>query len=456
MIAEESIEGAGRPMINQQNYKDLMIIRGDGRIIYADVSNPQYFGVGIDGLRGKRLQDMYPDLPGDYPALLTAQNGTAAEDFEVELTTVKGIRLTKRGSVYPIYENNQVVAALELSTKFYDRNHIREIEGNADHLIYRKNNTKYLIDDIITEDAAMAGIKEKVEKFALTDATVLIYGETGTGKELVAQTLHNGSRRYARNFISVNCSAIPASIMESVLFGTVKGSFTGAEDKAGLFEQAEGGTLFLDEINSLDALLQVKILKAVESKTVRRIGSLREKQVDVRIIAATNEDPYRLMREGKLKPDLFHRLAAVYLVLPRLSDRRGDIMVLADYFRTYFNRNMNMNIGPFDDDIRQLFMNYDWPGNVRELRNVIESAFAFAENDRITMDDIPKYMANKMGVRKPMGQIAGDGSLTLAEKTDLMEKAIIDSIYRKNKESLTETARELGISKQLLRYKMMK
>ena len=429
---------------------------GEGHIIYADVGNPQYYGSGIKSLNGHSLRDLYPDLDDSYPALETARTGIACENFEVEVMTSRGTSMTKQGSVYPICENDRVVAVLELSTMVYDRSHIREIEDHADHLIYRKNNTKYLIDDIIAMDEGMVAIKEKVEKFAITDATVLIYGETGTGKELVAQALHNGSRRYARKFVSVNCSAIPAGIVESVLFGTVKGSFTGAEDKAGLFEQADGGTLFLDEINSLDVMLQVKILKAVESKVVRRIGSLREKQVDVRIVAATNEDPYRLMREGKLKPDLFHRLAAVYLKLPRLSERRGDIIVLAEHFRTYFNRNMNMHIAPFDEDILALFMNYDWPGNVRELRNVIESAFAFAENDRITMDDIPKYMVSKMGLKNHEVGFGAEHGLSLAEKSDLMEKAVIDSLYRKNGESLTETAKELGISKQLLRYKMMK
>ena len=443
-------------MINQKQYQDLMILDENGMVLYADVGNSQYYGREADPVTGKRLRDLYEDLDENYPSLVAIRTGRAQENFRVEVTTARGIRLTRTGSAYPIYEHGKAIAALEFSTMLYDRYHIREIEGNADHLIYRKNNTKYLLDDIIGEDPAILSIKEKIETYAITDATVLIYGETGTGKELVAPALHNGSRRYSKKFISVNCSALPAGIVESMLFGTVKGSFTGAEDKSGLFEQAEGGTLFLDEINSLDVLLQVKILKAVESKVVRRIGSLKEKQVDVRIIAATNEEPHRLMREGKLKPDLFHRLATVYMTLPRLSERRGDIMVLAEHFRTYFNRHMNMSIEPFDEDIRRLFENYDWPGNVRELRNVIESAFAFAEEDRITMSDLPQYMTGSLGLGKQEPDAGTGGRMTLAEKSEMMEKAIIDSIYRKNGESLTDTARELGISKQLLRYKMMK
>jgi len=442
-------------MINHKEHKDLMVIDRSGTIIYADVGNSQYFGSGAESLHGKNLRDVYMNFDEEYPALKAVREGKAYENFRIEILSDKGAKLTKTGSVYPIFENDKPIAALELSTLLYNRSHIREIEGNADHLMYRKNNTKYLINDIITQDPAMIEIKERIEKLAITDATVLIYGETGTGKELVAQALHNSSRRYSKKFISVNCSAIPASIIESLLFGTVKGSFTGAEDKAGLFEQAEGGTLFLDEINSLDVFLQVKIMKAVESKVVRRIGSIREKEVNVRIIAATNQEPRKLIREGKFKPDLFHRLAAVYLTLPRLSQRPGDIMVLADYFRTYFNRSMNMEIEPFDEDIKRLFMNYDWPGNVRELRNVVEGAFAFAENNKITMEHMPKYIINKMGMGRERSIAVEDG-LSLAEKTDMIEKAIIDSIYKKNNNNLTDAARELGISKQLLRYKMMK
>lgn len=443
-------------MINKRNYKDLMIIDRSGKIVYSDVANPQHYGVEGRTLIGMNLDDLYQNLSLEYPVRGALDRGEAKEDFEVEVVTKKGIRLTKRGSVYPIWENDSVIAALEFSTLLYDRTHIREIESNADHLIYRKNNTKYLIDDIITEDPQMIAIKEKVEKIALNDATVLIYGETGTGKELIAQALHNGSRRYSKKFISINCGAIPESIVESLLFGTTKGSFTGAENKMGLFEQAEGGTLFLDEINSLDIMLQVKILKAVESKKVRRIGSLREKQVDVRIIAATNEDPYVLMEQGKLKPDLFHRLATVYFSLPRLSERGYDVLVLADHFRTYFNHNMNMHIEPFDEGVCDIFMNYHWPGNVRELRNVIESAFAFSENNRITVEDIPQYITRDMGIGKAKNRIKIDGRLSLGERCNMLENTIIDSIYRKNGEHLTRTAEELGISKQLLRYKILK
>lgn len=445
-------------MINRKRYQNFMIIDGEGTIIYADVEMPAADGGKQENLRGKKLENLFT-CEGEYPTVCAARTGVFFDEFTVEIVTCDGMKQIKKGCAYPIFDDRGPVAALEFYDIFYEKKNIRKIGEYSDHLIYRANNTKYILDDIITVSSSMEEIKRNIEKIALTEANVLIYGETGTGKELVAQAIHNESRRYNKKFISINCGALPASIIESLLFGTLKGSFTGAGDNAGLFEQAEGGTLFLDEINSLDMALQVKILKAIESKKVRRIGSLKEKVIDVRIVSATNEDPRSLIESKRLKPDLFYRLSTIYFKLPGLAERRVDIIVLADYFRTYFNKKMNLKIEPFDEEIKNIFLRYDWPGNVRELRNVIESAFAFADGNKITKEDIPPFICENRGrrLKTESDEIYGtEDFLTLPQKTELLETHIIESVYEANNGSLTNTAKCLSISKQLLRYKLSK
>jgi len=267
-------------MLNKGNYKDIIIINKEGIIIYADIGNPQYFKVGLNNVKGKKLKELYLGIDDNYPLLKAANKGAAFDYFEIEMTTSRNIKLVKKGCAYPLYYNDKPIGAVEFADFSYDKNHIGETKNHAEHPIYRGNNTKYLLDDIITGDKFIIDLKSKIEKYAISDSTVLIYGETGTGKELVSQALHNRSKRYYRKFISQNCSAIPDNLLESTLFGTTKGSFTGAKDNPGLFELAYGGTLFLDEINSLNISLQVKILKAVEEKRIRRIGSPQEIDVD--------------------------------------------------------------------------------------------------------------------------------------------------------------------------------
>ena len=265
----------------------------------------------------------------------------------------------------------------------------------------------------------------------------------------MAQSIHNSSRRYGKNFLSQNCSAIPDNLLESILFGTTKGSFTGAFDRTGLFEEADGGTVFLDEINSLNPDMQVKLLKAIESKKIRRIGSDKEVALDFRVVAATNEEPGRLLAEKRMKPDLLYRLAVVFIKLPDLADRKGDIELLVSHFINYFNEKTNSSVGYPDKEIMDIFKRYSWPGNVRELRNVIEGAFAFAEDNKIKKNDIPSYILENVasGV-KPQKE---EG---LQKEMDNMERKLVLSAYEANGRKLTETAEFLKISKQLLRYKL--
>ena len=268
------------------------------------------------------------------------------------------------------------------------------LDHYTNHKIYRKNNTIFTIDDIITVNPKMLEIKDKISRVAKTDSSVLIYGKTGTGKEVVAQAIHNMSKRYNAPFVALNCGAIPATLLESILFGTVKGSFTGSNDTQGFFEQANGGTLFLDEINSLDVSMQGKLLKAIEDKTIRRIGGNKNIELDLRIISATNESPEVLMSEKRLRKDLFYRLGVVEMNIPALSERKEDIPGLTDYFIDLYNNKMDIYINRVQPQVLDCFYKYDWPGNIRELKNAIETTYNNVTSSEIQVKDLPARISS--------------------------------------------------------------
>lgn len=445
-------------MLNKNEYDDFLIIDKYGVVVFADLGDSQYFDKAPEQWRGEPLKDIFIGIDENYPALRSAIKGEGIEHFEIEVKTDKGVSFKKVGACFPIYKEGESVASVEFSSIVYDKERVRDILKYKDNYLYRHNGTMYTIESIKTENQKMKEIKSEIEKIAVSDASVLIYGKTGTGKELAAQAIHNCSRRYYKKFVSLNCGTIPEGLAEGIIFGTTEGSFTGAEDKEGVFEMAAGGTLFLDEINSLKPQMQTKLLRAIETKEIRRIGAVKDKYVDVRIIAATNEDPETLIENGRMKADFFHRISAIYLKLPKLEDRGDDVLVLAKHFMDYFNKKTTGKIKGIDDNVRKMFLQYDWPGNVRELRNVIEGAFAFAESDIITIEDMPEYilvrMTDEEAVLKSKVNESGKGKLR--KEALQLERDLIDIAIEESDGSLTKAADKLGISKQLLRYKIGK
>ncbi len=264
----------------------------------------------------------------------------------------------------------KIVGAIEFNRFYFNKEDIKLVHNYSPHKIYRKNNTIYTIENIITQNPSMMKIKDKMIRASKTDSSILIYGETGTGKEMVAQSIHNLSDRFNNQYISVNCGAIPSNLFESLMFGTVKGSFTGSDNTTGLLEEANGGTLFLDEINSLDISLQVKLLKAIEEKVIRKVGGNKYIPIDIRVIAATNENPETLVEDGRLREDLFYRLGVVQMDLPTLETRKEDIAILVDNFIDFYNGKMNININSIHPDVMEKFYQYNWPGNIRELKKM--------------------------------------------------------------------------------------
>jgi DNA-binding NtrC family response regulator len=240
------------------------------------------------------------------------------------------------------------------------------------------------LGDLIGRSASMMKTFDVVRRVARSSAPVLITGASGTGKEVVARTIHRLSRRSAMPFVAFNCGAISPTLIESELFGHERGSFTGADKKRiGYFEEANGGTLFLDEITEMGSELQVKLLRVLEARTLRRVGSTQELRVDVRLISATNRDPEDAIKEGKLREDLYYRLNVFPIALPRLAERRDDISVLAEHFRKQIEEQEREGVTAWDPAALDLLEKYDWPGNVRELRNVVHRAYVMCEGDTI-------------------------------------------------------------------------
>jgi two-component system response regulator AtoC len=243
---------------------------------------------------------------------------------------------------------------------------------------------------IVGDNKQMQGIMDLIERLAPTKASVLIQGESGTGKEVVAQAIHRLSPRAKKGFLAINCAAIPDSLVETELFGHEKGSFTDAiEEKPGLIEMADGGTLFLDEISTLKLELQAKLLRVLETETVRRVGSVKDIPIDLRVITATNRDLRQAIQEGEFRGDLYYRLSVMVIDIPPLRERAEDIDKFAAAFVADFNKTTRKNVQGISDDALRLLRQYEWPGNVRELRNVIERAMILCSGDMINVSDLP-------------------------------------------------------------------
>ena len=318
-----------------------------------------------------------------------------------------------------------------------------------------KNNEQrelYGTHNIIGNTKEIQRLKHKIHCVSKTDSTVLIYGETGTGKELVAESIHSMGNRKDKKFVSQNCAAIPPNLLEGILFGTEKGSFTGAETRKGLLEVASGGTLFLDEINTMDLNTQSKLLKAIEDKQITRIGGIHPIPVDVRIVSAINVSPKKCLEDKILREDLYYRLRVVELKVPPLRERKEDIPLLIEHFINVYNNKMDKYVTKVSEDVEKYFMNYDWPGNIRELKNAIEGAFNMAITPVIELSDLcmGSNTLRCMGNNSKTNDIE---EVSLKELIRNKECEIIANVLN-DSESIKEAAEKLNITRQLLNKKM--
>ncbi|OUQ61554.1 transcriptional regulator [Flavonifractor sp. An112] len=422
----------------------LLIANRDGIVEFQRIFLDNYWRSGETV--GLHIFELYPELDEESSTIIQAlRTGKPSYNVLQDINNRRGERVLLESTTIPIVVDGQVACVID-SSKFH----------SIDQRVIRGEGGISTLDRIITQDPAMLALKKRIRDVAPLDSSVLIYGETGTGKELVAESLHSEGRRSGRPFVSQNCAAIPANLLESLFFGTEKGCYTGALTRKGLLEEADGGTLFLDEINSMEIGLQAKLLKVLEEKKVRRLGGSRDIPFDVRIVAAVNEEPAKLIREHRLREDLYYRLGVVRITLPPLRKRVGDIPLLIRYFIDQYNRKMKRSVRGISDQALRRLERYSWPGNVRELQNVIEGAFASARSELLVLDhmeDALEYQEVSLAEESREGDIDPGFSLTKAleqYERELLHKAMEQS------SSISQAARLLGLSRQNLKYKLQK
>ena len=335
---------------------------------------------------------------------------------------------------------------------------------------------EFSFDQIIGESPAMKRMIQLARKVAGSEASsVLLQGESGTGKDLVAKAIHYGSRRADRPFIAINCAAIPATLIESELFGYEKGAFTDAKGrKEGLFEQAEGGTIFLDEIGELEIGLQAKLLRVLEEGAFRRVGGLKDLPLDVRVIAASNRDLKSESEAGKFRLDLFYRLSVIQIDLPPLREGGDDVLLLTDYYISNFNEKLRKRIRGVSPEVADIFRRHAWPGNVRELRNVIERVMILEDEDLITTNWLPRGVTPEAQLAKQPQEHIATGAKAAAQKAtktspdelfllppegvqlESVEMNLVEQAMKCSGGNQTRAAELLGISRDQLRYRLKK
>ena len=312
-------------------------------------------------------------------------------------------------------------------------------------------------ENIVGKNPRMRKIFDLIDTISKTDSTVLISGESGTGKELIARAIHNKSSRSQNGFVSINCGALPENLLESELFGHSKGAFTDAyREKVGLFEMADRGTLFLDEIGEMSQPMQVKLLRAIQEKKIRRVGGNNEIDIDVRIISATNKDLVDSMNEGQFRSDLFYRLNVISIRIPSLKERKDDIPLLMHYFLNKLKERFNKRIDGYEQDVIDLFLNYSWPGNVRELENFVERSVALEKENIVTVKSLPKELvyntSPKMESAEHIDEMMADDTFNYTEFMDETSKQILVKALEKNQSNLKRTAEMLKLNYRSLRY----
>lgn len=380
----------------------ILVCNREGYVEYAATKSDESDCLSRDKFIGKHILEVYPSLSKETSSHYRAlQSKEPIINEKQSLVDMFGDSYTYINSTFPIKSGKEVVGTIELSTVLSKNRKDYSTSRSS-----RKNEkTKlYTLDNIITQNAKMLELKKHIETLSKSDACVLIWGETGTGKELFAESFHTSGKRKDKPFVSINCSALPTNIAEGLLFGTEKGSFTGAENKKGLLELADGGTLFLDELNSMDLSLQPKILKVIEQGRMRRIGGEKEIAIDVRYIAAMNIAPEVAVMKRLLREDLYYRLNVIPIHIPPLKERKEDIDIMTHYFLDNYAKELNKSITGITDITMNLLHNHSWKGNVRELKNVIEYAVSISSDELITMNDLPQSVLYTTEIESVLNQ----------------------------------------------------
>jgi arginine utilization regulatory protein len=432
-----------------------------GKTIIYNKKMMQMESMDVQDVMNKNLLDVFMFKDNQSSTLVNAlKNGKETSNVKQTYFNNKGREITTINNTFPIYSKNKIDGAVEIA------NDVTKLEKLMKENRNTKGAPKYTFDCITGNSRPIQDVIEEAKRASRTSSYVLIVGETGTGKELFAQSIHNASNRVSKPFISQNCAALPDNLIESLLFGTKRGAFTGAVDHPGLFEQAEGGTLLLDEINSLNLSLQAKLLRVLQEKTIRRIGDTKDTPIDVRVIANINEDPIDAIANNHLRKDLYYRLGVVSIFIPPLRDRKEDIPLLVQNFIDKYNQLFQMNVKGLHKDVLQSFLEYEWVGNVRELEHIIEAAMnIMIDEDEVKYTHLPFQYRNKIKMKDwkiPATTVdtfvneSADLTIPLKQQMERFEKNYIEYVLKNNHSNISRTAKSLGLSRQSLQYRLKK
>lgn len=437
----------------------IHVVNTDGITIFYNEVAARHDGLEISEVIGKPLLTVFPSLNNQSSTLLKVIETKKPIYNETQsFVNLHGRKIDTVNTTLPIFVQGELIGAVEIAKDYSQIKQLSErlveIQKSLKHRGGKaiKQQAGYTFTDLLTNNKHFMTTKKKAEKLARSDSPILVYGESGTGKELFVQSIHNSSNRAAGPFIAQNCAAIPENLLESILFGTSKGSYTGAVDRPGLFELANGGTLFLDELNSMPFDLQAKLLRVLEDGAVRRIGSSNVISVNVRVISAMNVYPAQAMEVNQLRTDLFYRLNVLTFELMPLRQRQEDILYLSDIFLSQYNTQLGKHVSGIDEKVKSIFLKHQWPGNVRELKHTIEYMMNVCEGSMLTGQDLPMMMKNI----QPDPDEETRTSFVLRENLKELEIQLINDALDASGGNVQKAAVLLDIPRQTLQYKMKK
>lgn len=444
------------------------VLNAEGQHVYYNQENADLDECQREEVLGKHMLNAFPSILADDNEMLRAlRHGEESVSHQKSYYTPSGKLIDYQHTTVPLFNSSGKIMGVIESGQ--DLSRYRKLQRNLselnEKLFCRERSER---PEIIHNSDAMRQVLDRASRLAISNVPVMVIGETGTGKELLASFIHNHSPRRHKPFIALNCGALPMTLIESTLFGTVKGGFTGAENTRGYLELAHGGTLFLDELNAMPVDVQGKILRFLQEKTFWKVGGSKELKADIRIIVAMNESPYEMLRQKRLRDDLFYRLEIGMVVIPPLRERKDEIIPLAHHFMVKHQKNSNMHVYPFPPSVEQQLVDYDWPGNVRMLENVIVRSLILQKTpgplDELIFnsetDVVNNFHAKKMPQRTPPADISAtkefSQNVMLADKIEAYERQLLIEALKRTQGCVTKAARALGVSRGALQYKIKK